>query len=53
MCVCVCVCVYIYTHTRTLTKALGYACKGNCMYLTNSKSHGAVVVPSDDCWYMK
>jgi len=34
-----------------LTKALCYACKENCVYLTNSISHGAVTVPSEDCWY--
>jgi hypothetical protein len=27
-------------HSCTLTKALGYACKENCVYLTNSISHG-------------
>jgi hypothetical protein len=28
-------------HWRILTKVLGYACKENCIYMTNSISHGA------------
>ena len=36
-----------------LTIALGYSCKGNCVYFTNSLSDCAVIVTSEDCWYMK
>jgi len=35
------------------TQALGYACRGNCVYWTNSISHDALIVPSEDCRSMK
>jgi len=34
--------ILIYTDTR-----------GNCVHWTNSISHGALIVPSEDCWHMK
>ena len=36
-----------------MTKTLCYACKENCVCLSNSISHGAVIVPSEDCWYIE
>ena len=35
------------------TQALGYAYRGNCVYWTNSISHDALIVPSEDCRSMK